>query len=216
MRVLDCKVPSCRKAMSDAPSISDFLCKECSTHFTAVRNALNRLDVEYVFDKRLVRGLDYYTRTTFEVQTGSLGAQNAVAGGGRYDGLVKMLGGTDQPATGFAIGFDRLVEIAKQNNYNLSSEPDLFLAALGEKSINMAFELVCSLALEGVKAEMDFSDKSLKSQMKRADRLCARYVLILGEKELEEGAAVLRCMSTKEQSSVSFNAIVENIKSIIN
>jgi len=216
LRVLDCKVSSCREAMFDAPSIADFLCNECSNHFAAVKNALNRLDIKYVVDKRLVRGLDYYTRTTFEVQTGSLGAQNAIAGGGRYDGLVKMLGGADQPATGFAIGFDRLVEIVRQNKYKLSAEPDLFLAALGEKSIDIGFELVCALALKGIRAEMDFSDKSLKSQMKLADRLCARYVLILGEKELEEGSAVLRCMSTKEQKAVAVNGIVENIKSIIN
>ena len=216
LRVLDCKVPSCRDAMKNAPAIIDFLCLGCKKHFESVKNTLNKLNIEYVVDKRLVRGLDYYTRTTFEIQTGSLGAQSAVAGGGRYNGLVKTLGGTDQPATGFAIGFDRLVEIVKQNKYSFSTAPDLFIAALGENSINMAFEWVCDFSLAGVKTEMDFSDKSLKSQMKRANKLCAGYVLIVGEKEIVEGSALLRNMSTKEQVSVPIDGMLENIKSIMN
>jgi histidyl-tRNA synthetase len=216
LRVLDCKVPSCRDAMKDAPAIIDFLCPACNKHFKSVQDALNSMNIEYVVDKRLVRGLDYYTRTTFEIQTGSLGAQSAVAGGGRYDGLVKTLGGPDQPATGFAIGFDRLVEIAKQNEYSFSTAPDVFIAALGENSIDRAFEWVCAFALAGIKAEMDFSDKSLKSQMKRADKLCAGYVLIVGEKELADGAAVLRSMSTQKQFSVPIEHMVEHIASIMN
>jgi len=216
LRVLDCKVPSCRDAMKDAPAIIDFLCPACNKHFKSVQNALNGMNIEYVVDKRLVRGLDYYTRTTFEIQTGSLGAQSAVAGGGRYDGLVKTLGGPDQPATGFAIGFDRLVEIARQNQYSFSTAPDVFIAALGENSIGRAFEWACGLSVAGIKAEMDFSDKSLKSQMKRADKLGAVYVLIVGEKELAEGAAMLRSMSTQQQFSVPIEHMVDNITSIMN
>ena len=111
LRVLDCKVPACREAMADAPSLLDYLCEGCKIHFESVQQSLNRLSVPFVIDKQLVRGLDYYTRTTFEIQTGALGAQSAVAGGGRYDGLVRMLDGPDTPAIGFAIGFDRLAEI---------------------------------------------------------------------------------------------------------
>jgi histidyl-tRNA synthetase len=215
LRVLDCKVPACRQALKDAPSILDHLCSECQADFTEVRNSLDKLKVPYVIDKRLVRGLDYYARTTFEIQTGSLGAQSAVAGGGRYDGLVKELGGPQIPATGFAIGFDRLAEISGLQTSDYERKPDIYLAALGEKSQSLAFEWICQLGLAGIGAEMDFSDKSLKSQMKRADRLGASYVLILGDKELDEGKALVRNMATKEQTSVSLNNILENLKKVI-
>jgi len=212
LRVLDCKVPACREALEEAPSILDHLCSECQEDFAEVRYSLNKLNVPYVIDKRLVRGLDYYARTTFEIQTGSLGAQSAVAGGGRYDGLVKELGGPQIPATGFAIGFDRLAEISGLKPADYCRKPDIFVAALGKKSQSLAFEWICQLGLNGINAEMDFSDKSLKSQMKRADRLGASYVLILGDKELEGGAAILRNMATKEQSSLPIDGMVEKIK----
>jgi histidyl-tRNA synthetase len=215
LRVLDCKVPDCREALADAPSILDHLCPGCKDDFAEVKNSLDKLNVPYVVDKRLVRGLDYYARTTFEIQTGSLGAQSAVAGGGRYDGLVKELGGPEIPATGFAIGFDRLAEISGLKPADFCRKPDVFVAALGEKSQSLAFEWICQLGLIGIGAEMDFSDKSLKSQMKRADRLGASYVLILGDKELEEGAAIVRNMQNREQVSISLGTIVEDIKEII-
>jgi histidyl-tRNA synthetase len=213
LRVLDCKVPACREALENAPSLLDHLCSECQDDFDEVRNSLDKLKVPYVIDKRLVRGLDYYARTTFEIQTGSLGAQSAVAGGGRYDGLVKELGGPQIPATGFAIGFDRLAEISGLKPADYCRKPDVFVAALGEKSQSLAFEWICQLGLTGIGTEMDFSHKSLKSQMKRADRLGATYVLILGDKELEEGAATLRNMATKEQVSLPIDSMVEKIKS---
>jgi histidyl-tRNA synthetase len=215
LRVLDCKVPDCREALADAPSILDHLCPGCKDDFAEVKNSLDKLNVPYVVDKRLVRGLDYYARTTFEIQTGSLGAQSAVAGGGRYDGLVKELGGPEIPATGFAIGFDRLAEISGLKPADFCRKPDVFVAALGEKSQSLAFEWICQLGLIGIGAEMDFSDKSLKSQMKRADRLGASYVLILGDKELEEGAAILRNMQNREQVSISLGTIVKDIREII-
>jgi histidyl-tRNA synthetase len=213
LRVLDCKVPACREALVDAPSILDHLCAECKEDFAEVQQSLDRLNVPYVIDKRLVRGLDYYARTTFEIQTGSLGAQSAVAGGGRYDGLVKELGGPEMPATGFAIGFDRLAEVCGLNSADLQRTPHLFVAALGAQSQAMAFEWICSLGLAGIRAEMDFSGRSLKSQMKRANRLGASHVLILGENELEQGTAILRNMQTKEQVSITLDNIVNNIKS---
>ena len=212
LRVLDCKVPACRKALKEAPSILDHLCSECQEDFAEVRNSLNKLQVPYVIDKRLVRGLDYYARTTFEIQTGSLGAQSAVAGGGRYDGLVKELGGPQIPATGFAIGFDRLAELSGLKPSDYQRKPDIFIAALGKESQSLAFEWSCWLGLTGISAETDFSNKSLKSQMKRADRLGAAYVLIVGDKELEEGSAILRNMTTKEQTSVSLDNVIESIK----
>jgi histidyl-tRNA synthetase len=205
-------VPSCRGAMTEAPSILDYLCPACDQHFETVKTALSALNVPFVIDKGLVRGLDYYTRTTFEIQTSALGAQNAIAGGGRYDGLIKALGGPDIPATGFAIGLDRLTEIADANNTDLIKTPDIFIAALGEKSRSLAFEWNCALCLEGINAEMEFNDKSLKSQMKRAHRLGAKHVLIVGDNEIKEGKVVFRDMATKEQESIPIKDVVENIK----
>ena len=212
LRVLDCKVPSCREAMTDAPSIPDYLCDDCRKDFDEVQHSLDTLDISYVIDKRLVRGLDYYTRTTFEIQTGALGAQSAVAGGGRYDGLVKELGGPDQPGTGFAIGFDRLSEVSALNPDDFVRKPDIYLAALGAKSRSMAFEWACALGREGVQTDMDYTDRSLKSQMKRADRLGAKFVLIVGDKELEEGTVIFRDMKTKDQVSIGIDGIIENLK----
>ena len=212
LRVLDCKVPACREAITGAPSLLDHLCDECRSDFDLVMESLTKLDVPFVIDKQLVRGLDYYTRTAFEIQTTSLGAQSAVAGGGRYDNLVKELGGPDIPATGFAIGFDRLAELVALNAPEPVQQPDLFIAALGAKSQTLAFEWICQLGLDGIRVEMDLGDKSLKSQMKRANRLGAPYVLILGENELEAGEAVLRNMATKEQTSVSLDSIIDNLK----
>ena len=215
LRVLDCKVPACREAVTGAPSLLDHLCDECRSDFDLVMESLTKLGVPFVIDKQLVRGLDYYTRTAFEIQTTSLGAQSAVAGGGRYDNLVKELGGPDIPATGFAIGFDRLAELVALNAPEPVQPPDLFVAALGAKSQTLAFEWICQLGLDGIRVEMDLGDKSLKSQMKRANRLGAPYVLILGENELEAGEAVLRNMKTKEQESISLDNIVDNLKKMI-
>jgi histidyl-tRNA synthetase len=215
LRVLDCKVPTCREALSGAPSILEYLCDYCKTDFETVKNFLQKLDIPFVVDKRLVRGLDYYTRTTFEIQTGSLGAQSAVAGGGRYDGLVEMLGGPDLPATGFAVGLDRLAEVSGFDHSDLLKMTDVFVAALGPQSQNLAFEWICQLGRRGIAAEMDFEDKSLKAQMKRADRLGAAYVMIVGDKELEDGAVIFRDMATKEQVSVPIDGLVEKIREVI-
>jgi histidyl-tRNA synthetase len=198
--------------MADAPSILDYLCPECSRHFETVKKALEKFKINFEVDKRLVRGLDYYNRTTFEVQTGSLGAQNAVAGGGRYDGLVKALGGPDQPAIGFAVGLDRFVELTDLKTENFVQNPDIFIAALGEKSQSMAFDWSCGFGLEGITAEIDFADKSLKSQMKQANRLGAKYVLIVGEKEIEEEAVILRDMKTREQVVIPMDNLVKAVK----
>lgn len=213
LRVLDCKVLACREAVADAPAMIDHLCPECETHFATVKNSLNNLNVGFEIDKRLVRGLDYYTRTTFEIQTGSLGAQSAVAGGGRYDGLIESLGGPAQPAIGFAIGLDRLAEIVAANNKDAACGSDLFIAALGEKAKTAALEWSCALSLSGIRTETDYSDKGLKGLMKRADRLGAGHVLIVGDKELDEGVAVLRNMATKEQVPLKIEGIIDTLKS---
>jgi len=216
LRVLDCKVPSCIKVLADAPSILDCLGSDCRQQFELLKETLEQLNVSYEVDKNLVRGLDYYTRATFEIRTGSLGAQSAVAGGGRYDGLVKTLGGPDIPATGFAIGLDRLAEISGLNRSGFNRKPDIFIAALGEKAQSMAFKWTCELGLREIQTEMDMEDRSLKSQMKRADRFSSKYVLIVGEDELEKGNAILRDMTTKEQVMIPLENLVENVIKKIN
>jgi histidyl-tRNA synthetase len=211
LRVLDCKVPACRKAMTSAPAIIDYLCDACRTHFSTVTDMLTRLEVPFTVDKRLVRGLDYYTRTAFEIQTGALGAQSAVAGGGRYDGLVGALGGPDMPAIGFAIGFDRLAEIVAAGSPADVRTPDLYIAALGEQAARLAFEWSAALGLKGIGASMDYTGKSLKAQMKRANRLAARQVLIVGESELASGKAILRDMTSQIQREITLDRIVETL-----
>jgi histidyl-tRNA synthetase len=215
MRVLDCKVPGCRETLADAPAIVDYLCADCRRDFDDLQSALTALGVAYLLDKRLVRGLDYYTRATFEIQTGELGAQSAVAGGGRYDKLVQELGGPDLPATGFAIGFDRLAEIVGLRASDFQLRPEIFLAALGERSRALAFEWACRLGREGVRVEMEFGEKNLKSLMKAADRLGAGHVLMIGDKEVAEKAALLRDMQTKEQIAIPFEGMIEKVKAIL-
>jgi histidyl-tRNA synthetase len=212
LRVLDCKVPACRDAMADAPSILNFLCPECKEHFNILKETLENLEIPYHVDKNLVRGLDYYTRTTFEIQTGSLGAQSAVAGGGRYDGLVKSLGGPDHPAIGFAIGLDRLAEIISTKPDDLLQSPEIFIAAIGSQSRRVALEWACRLSIEGIKTEINLTDRSLKSQMKRADRLGAAHVIIVGENELKQGSVIMRNLLTKDQIFIPVQGLVANIK----
>jgi len=211
LRVLDCKVPGCREAMAGAPAIIDYLCDDCSSHFSTVTDSLAQLSVPFKVDKQLVRGLDYYTRTAFEIQTGALGAQSAVAGGGRYDGLVGSLGGPEIPAIGFAIGFDRLAEIVSLNTPATVRTPDLFIAALGQPAKKHAFEWSTALGLKGIGAAMEYGDKSLKAQMKQANRFGVGQVLIVGESELETGTVVLRNMATKTQRDIPVSGIVDTL-----
>ncbi len=215
LRVLDCKVPGCREALAGAPSILEHLCADCRRDFDELQSALARLGVAYVVDPRLVRGLDYYTRATFEIQTGELGAQSAVAGGGRYDKLVAELGGPDLPATGFAIGFDRLAEIVGLRAEDYRPVPDVFVAALGERCRPIAFDWCCRLGREGVRVEMEFGLRSLKSLMKAADRLGAARVLMVGDQELERRRALLRDMRTKEQTEIAFDGLVESVVRVV-
>jgi histidyl-tRNA synthetase len=206
LRVLDCKVPACQEATTDAPSVLDLLCDECDGHFHRVREHLKNLAIDYTINARMVRGLDYYTKTTFEMVTNRLGSQNAVAAGGRYDRLIQDLGGPALPGIGFAMGVERLVLMKGEQRVE-PPRPDVFLAALGDAAETAAFALMHRLQRLGLRAEMAFTGKSLKAQMRRAGKLNARFVLILGDEELASGRAGLRDMDRGDQRSIALEGI---------
>ncbi|MBI5585226.1 MAG: histidine--tRNA ligase, partial [Deltaproteobacteria bacterium] len=208
LRVFDCKVERCQEYLQQAPAIPDFNCPACRDHFQTVQDLLADWSVPVQLDPRLVRGLDYYCRTTFEVSAVHLGAQDAVAGGGRYDGLVKTLGGPDLPAIGFAIGIERAAMLLAGEK-PWTTGPFVFLAALGEPARRRAFHWLQSLREQGVPAEMEPEEKSLKSQFRRADKLQVPYVVILGSTELEKGRAVVRLMADKTQEEVPLPDLVD-------
>lgn len=203
LRVLDCKSKQCKELNQDAPAIHDHLCSGCADHFQTVEQGLELLGIPFKRNKFMVRGLDYYTRTTFELVTDQLGAQSAVGAGGRYDGLVAQLGGPKVPGIGFALGVERLVLLMQAGDQEKNdSEVDVMMVALGEAALKEGFCMVHALRSNGLRVVMDHSGKSLKSQMKQADKLQSRYVMILGENELENRQAILRDMNTGDQESL--------------
>jgi histidyl-tRNA synthetase len=211
LRVFDCKVETCNEAVKDAPSMPDFLCDSCTDHFETLTLYLKGLDIDFVVNPYLMRGLDYYTRTTFEVQTQELGAQNAIVGGGRYDGLIKELGGPDNPAIGFAIGTERIVELSGEHLTQGGKGPDIFLVPLGKEAEDKSFIWLQELRKGGLSCEMEYRSLGLKTQMRRADRLKARKVLIVGEDELSKGKGILRDMVTKEQIELPLDHVVDEL-----
>ncbi len=214
LRILDCKVETCQEAIADAPRMMDFLCPECQSHFDMVKGYLEMAGLTYTVNPRLVRGLDYYTRTAFEVISNQLGSQNAVTGGGRYDNLFQEIGGLEIPGIGFAIGMERLIALLPKEK-EFIQYPHLFIAALGEGGYREAYKWINRLHLDGIRAELDYEQKSLKSQMRRADKLKARYVLILGDEEIKKGRAVLRNMEDKSQDEIPISDLLNAIKSKI-
>ncbi len=210
LRIMDCKVTGCIELRQGAPRVIDFLCEDCRNHFDKLKDYLQLLNVSFAVNPDLVRGLDYYTKTTFEVTTTSLGAQKAVAAGGRYDRLVEEFGGPPTPAIGFAIGAERIASLLKDNYVYQSSGPVIFFATLGGEASATALKIADSLRTKGLYIEVGYDVMSLKSQMKRADRLGALYTVILGEDELKSGKAIIRDMQTKKQSDIPIDAIEEN------
>jgi histidyl-tRNA synthetase len=214
LRVIDCKVPGCQTATRGAPAIIEHLCPDCDDHFATVNRLLEKMEIPFTVNPRMVRGLDYYTRTTFEMVTNSLGAQNAVAAGGRYDGLIQEIGGPDQPGIGFAMGIERLVLLKGQKSI-APQRPDLFIAALGQEAGDRGFLLAAKLQRLGVSVELDYAGKSLKSQMRRADKLQARHVLIVGEDEIRSGMAQLKAMDAGTQSSIALDGIETSLPTLL-
>ena len=214
MRILDCKRDSDKPYMAEAPRITDCLCDECSEHFNRLQKYLTKSGVRFSIDPRLVRGLDYYTKTAFEIKYPPLGAQSAVAGGGRYDGLIEEMGGNPTPAVGFATGLERvLLALAKQGLLpDKKNDVDVYVVALGERAQEEAFKLVMDLRDAGLNAAVDYAGRSMKAQMKQANKLNARYAAIMGDDELADGVVVLRDMAGSEQEKLPVNELVDKIR----
>jgi len=214
LRVFDCKVDQCKKTLSKAPILRDYLCNECEDHFKNVLKGLDSLKIEWQLDNRLVRGFDYYTKTVFEVTAPKLGAQDAICGGGRYDYLIEDYGGPPTPAVGVAIGVDRTALVMKSIGIKPFSEKNLqiLLIPLSDTAKEKAIVLLDDLRKNKIISEMDYGDRSVKGQFKLADRLNAKYVLILGEDELKINKISLKEMDTGKQFIVNYNNIVNYIK----
>ena len=217
LRILDCKNETCKDLSVGAPEIHEHLCTECHDHFEEVKTLLDAANVQYNLNPRLVRGLDYYTKTAFEVQYTPLGAQSAVAGGGRYEGLVEQLEGPSTPAIGFAMGMERLLLALEKQNLlpEPAVDPSVFVVALGDAAKVEAFKIVQSVREHYIPCEMDGQGKSMKAQLKYANKINAKYVIILGDDELANGEAIVRFMETSEQETVPLSTISEHITSLV-
>lgn len=216
MRILDCKSPVCSKIASQAPVMLDYLCQECADHFEKVKDYLNAAGVAYAVNPKIVRGLDYYTKTVFEFISNEIGSQAAVCAGGRYDGLISELGGPQMPSLGFGMGMERVFLLLEKQGVQLPSPAgcDLYLAGLGSAAERRVFQLAKSLRDEGFSVESDVAGRSLKAQMKYADKIGARFSMVVGDEELKSGKAQLKNMATGEQSEVALDELVQRIYDI--
>ncbi len=214
LRVLDCKVPQCRAATEDAPKLIDFLSPTSKDHFDQVLAGLESLSIPYSLNPRLVRGLDYYSMTTFEVSCSSLGAQNAIGAGGRYDGLFETLGGKSTPAVGFAIGLERVL-LALPESMIPHPKPWVFVAGFGPLGTQAGFSMMDTLRSIGITSDTDHNAYSLKSLLKSADRLSAPFVLILGDDEVSQNHAILRNMQTKVQENIPLTSAPSTLKDLL-
>lgn len=214
LRLLDCKNPHCQELGAGAPSLEECLCDECREHFEGLKQLLTAAGIEYEVDHNLVRGLDYYTKTAFEIQYKPLGAQSAVCGGGRYDGLIEEVGGPATPGIGFAMGMERVLLALESQNLlpDVQEAMDVFAVCPNQEYFPTVFKAVIDLRRAGMKAEFDFQGRSMKAQMKQANRVNAKYVLIFGEDEFARGQVVLRNMSTSEQKEIAITDIITNLQ----
>jgi len=205
MRILDCKSPVCSGIAEGAPTVLDYICDDCRDHFEKVKTHLNELGIKYTVNPKIVRGLDYYTRTVFEFISNDLGAQATLCGGGRYDGLIEQVGGQPTAALGFGMGLERLMMVMQAQGCPFPEAPkcDLYIAPMGENAAFMASKLCNDLRAEGYSAETDLVGRGLKAQMKFANKIGAKFTLVLGDNEIETGKAKLKNMATSEETEVS-------------
>lgn len=216
MRILDCKSPICHEIAEGAPVVIDYLCDECKEHFENVQKYLKAQNIEYTINPQIVRGLDYYTKTVFEFVSNSIGAQGTVCGGGRYDGLVEELGGQHTPSLGFAMGIERLMLLmeAQGCEFPEAEKPDLFIVALGEKATLKAVEIAKDMREEGFLALLDLNQRSVRAQMKYADKLGAKFNVVIGDNEVEAKTAKLKNMQTGEETEINLDTFVSGFYSI--
>ncbi len=216
MRILDCKSPVCSEIAKGAPVVLDYLCDECREHFDSVKKYLDAMNIEYTVNPQIVRGLDYYTKTVFEFVSDSIGAQGTVCGGGRYDGLIEEFGGQRTPSLGFGMGLERLqlVMEAQGCEFPEPARADLFIVAMGEKATLKAVEIAKDMREEGFSVIYDLNDRSLRAQMKYADKLGAKFNVVIGDNEIENNTAELKNMSTGEKTQINLETFVNGFYSI--
>ncbi len=212
MRILDCKSPVCSGIAKDAPKILDYICDDCMAHFKSVQKYLDVMGIEYKVNPTIVRGLDYYTRTVFEFVTGSIGAQSTVCGGGRYDGLVEELGGAKTPGLGFAVGLERFMMLLEARGIELPGEnpTDLYIASMNANANLKAAELAAAVRAEGVACLFDTVGRSLKAQMKFANKMGVLYTAVLGTDEIEKGVVNVKCMADGTETSIELKDFAVN------
>jgi len=218
LRVLDCKNKACHEAIKGYPTVYEHLCEDCSKHYTLVQSALQENGIDFVHDNNLVRGLDYYTNTAFEIHIPGIGAQSAIGGGGRYNGLVKECGGPDLPGIGFALGMERLL-LAMETLFSVENNnfecTDVFVAVMNKDYENKGAKVLNTLRKAGIKAEKDYNSRSAKAQMKYADKLGSKVVVVLGDDEIEKGFYTIKNMQTSKQIQVSNVDLVESINKLL-
>ncbi|RCW52915.1 histidine--tRNA ligase [Halanaerobium sp. ST460_2HS_T2] len=217
LRVLDCKNEGCQNVIEHAPKITDNLCDSCSDHFDDVQEYLDILDLEYIINPLLVRGLDYYTNTAFEIKDNALGAQDTVFGGGRYNGLAEEIGNRDLPGIGFALGIERLLLSleAKEIELPVESGVDLYITVIGEQAKKESFKLLDQLRNNGFRTEIDYLGRSVGSQMKSADRMNAEYTIIIGEDELNKNSATIRNMKSGDEKEIQLSNLLKEMKQLV-
>lgn len=213
LRILDCKCEACKKLAENAPKTTDYLCDSCLTHYSTLLRTLDMMGIEYINDPMIVRGLDYYSKTVFEYQFSGIGAQNALGGGGRYDGLIESVGGPALPGIGFAMGINRLILAMEETGaeYPEAEKPTLYIAALGDEASVRAGAIAEELRRNGIRAEADTVGRSLKAQMKYANKVGAHYTLMLGDNELASGKASLRDMTQSTQTEIELDKLTDHL-----
>lgn len=216
MRILDCKSPVCSEIAKGAPVVLDYLCDECREHFQKVKSYLDAANIEYIVNPQIVRGLDYYTKTVFEFVSDAIGSQGTVCGGGRYDGLLEELGGQHTPSLGFAMGLERLQLVMEAQGCNFPEplRPDLFIVAMGEKATLKAVEIAKDMRDEGFSVVYDLNGRSLRAQMKYADKLGAKFNVVIGDNEVENKVVSLKDMATGESSEINLDTFVNGFYSV--
>ena len=215
MRVIDCKNPHCKENLQDIPFMIDHLCDDCKEHFEKLQTYLKEMDINYVVDKTIVRGLDYYKKTAFEIISNDIGSQSTVCGGGRFDGLVEMLGGPKGiSGIGFGLGVERLLLTLENNNIEIENpkSTDIYIATIGDAAKTKSFKLIKDLRSNHISADNDHLDKSLKAQFKYSDKLNAKYTVVIGDDELANDTATLKNMKTSEQTTIKLSELVDELK----